>query len=88
MPYTAYGPFQPAVWGQRMWHIPEKTSAVTLLIDRTPPGKQEGCMHLNKNPLTLKQMDKNSLPFSLLQSWLKFNHYLTTANFKGQTKQC
>lgn len=94
MPYTAYSPFQPAVWGQRMWciyetySISEKNSAVALLIDRTPSGKQEGCMHLNKNSLTLKQMEKKSLPFSLLQSWPKFNHYLTIANFKGLTKQC
>lgn len=72
-----------------MYNISEKNSAVALLTNTTPSVKQEVSSHLNKNPLSLKQT-KGFIPFPswlLSQYWLKFNHYLTIADFEGHTKK-
>lgn len=70
-----------------MYSISEKNSAVALLINTTPSGKQVICWHPSKNPLPVKRTEKDSFPFSLSQHWLKFNHYLTIANFKRTYKK-
>lgn len=73
VPYTTYGVISASDVGQRMlpvyemYSISDQNSAVTLLINRTPSVKQEVSLHSNKNPLSLKQTERDSFP-SLLDS--------------------
>lgn len=67
VPYITYGPFQPVMEGQRMlpiyamYSISEKNSAVTFLINKTPSGKWEVCLHSNKKSLVI-EMNRKKIP--------------------------